>query len=80
MVIRKVHAGHVYLGRTILAALGLRDGDKVEIELRNGEVVLRPVRGSDDSARKLIKLLEESSAEGGREDFFEEYEYEDVGG
>jgi len=31
---RRVHAGRVYLGKEILDALGLRDRDEVELEVR----------------------------------------------
>ena len=80
VVRRRVHAGHVYLGREVLDALGIRDGDEVELEVRGGEVVVRPVRGVDRDTLDLLRLLREVKSGGGREDYFEEYDYGDVGG
>ncbi len=77
---RKVHAGHVYLGKKVLEALGVKDGDEVEIEVRDNEVVIRPVKVIDRNTLDLLKLLREVKAGGSREDYFEEYDYEDVGG
>ncbi len=81
MVIRrKVHAGHVYLGKEVLEALGIKDGDEVELEVRDGEAVIRPVKTIDKDTLDLVKLLREVKASGDREDYFKEYNYEDVGG
>ncbi len=77
---RRIHAGHVYLGKEVLDTLGIKDGDEVELEIREGEVVMRPVRAIDKDTLELIRLLREVKAGGDREDYFEEYNYEDVGG
>jgi len=77
---RRVHAGQVYLGKEVLSTLGIKDGDEVELEVRGGEVVLRPVKAVDSATMDLIEMLKNPRAEGGREDYFEEYDYEDVGG
>jgi len=77
---RRVHAGQVYLGKEILNALGIKDGDEVELEVKGGEVILRPVGTLDKDTLELIRLLRETKASGNREDYFEEYDYEDSGG
>lgn len=77
---RRIHAGHVYLGKEVLDTFGIKDGDEVELEIREGEVVMRPVRAIDKDTLELIRLLREVKAGGDREDYFEEYNYEDVGG
>ena len=77
---RRVHAGQVYLGKEILDALGLREGDEVELEVKGDEVVVRPVKTVDKDTLELVRLLREAKIGGGREDYFEEYDYEDVGG
>ncbi len=77
---RRIHSGQVYLGREILGALGLKDGDEVELEVRGGEVVIKPVRIVDKDTLDLVRLIKETRASGGREDYFEEYDYEDIGG
>jgi len=77
---RRVHAGQVYLGREVLGALGIRDGDEVELEIKDGEAVIRPVKAIDKDTLDLIRLLGEVKASGGREDYFEEYDYEDISG
>jgi len=76
---RRIHAGHVYLGKSILRALDIRDGDEVEIEVRGREIIIRPVKTIDKYTLNLIKILEESKSYGGREDYFKEYDYEDTG-
>lgn len=76
---RRIHAGQVYLGKEVLNALGLKDGDEVELEVRTGEAVIKPVKTVDNDTLNLIKLLREAKAGGGREDYFEEYEYGDIG-
>ena len=63
-----------------MSALGIKDGDEVELEVRRGEVVIRPVKSIDKSTLELLKILRESRAHGGYEDYFEEYNYEDTGG
>jgi len=78
--IRKIHAGQVYLGKEVLKALGIRDGDEVEIEIKEGEIVLRPIRAIDKDTLDLIKMLKETKASGDYTDYFEEYDYEDIGG
>ena len=80
MPIRKIHAGQVYLGKEVLKALGIRDGDEVEIEIKEGEIVLRPIRAIDEDTLDLIKMLKETKASGDYTDYFEEYDYEDIGG
>ncbi len=77
---RKIHAGQVCLGKEILNALGIKDGDEVELEIKKGEAVIRPAKTIDKDTLELIKILRESRASGGHEDYFEEYDYEDVGG
>jgi len=77
---RKIHAGQVYLGREILNALGIKDGDEVELEVKEGKVVIRPVKDIDENTLDLIRLLREVKTSGSREDYFEEYDYEDIGG
>ncbi len=77
---RRVHAGQVYLGKEVLDMLGIKDGDEVELEVREGEAVIRPVKAIDKDTLDLIKLLREVRASGSREDYFEEYDYEDVSG
>jgi len=77
---RRVHVGQVYLGREVLGALGIRDGDEVELEIKDGEAVIRPVKAIDKDTLDLIRLLGEVKASGGREDYFEEYDYEDISG
>ena len=77
---RKIHAGQVYLGKEILNALGIKDGDEVELEVREGKVVIRPVKVIDKDTLDLIRLLREVKTSGSREDYFEEYDYEDIGG
>ena len=77
---RRVHAGHVYLGKEVMDALGVKDGIEVEIEVRGGLAVIKPVRKLDEDTLDLLKLLEEAEASGNREDYFGEYGYEDVGG
>lgn len=75
---RRVHAGQVYLGEEVLSVLGIKDGDEVELEVRDGEVVLRPVRAVDSATIELIDMLKNPRVEGGHEDYSEEYDYEDV--
>jgi len=70
--IRRIHAGQVYLGRDALEALGIKDGDEVEIEVRENEIVLRPVKTVDKDTLELIKMLKETKAQGDRVDYFEE--------
>ena len=77
---RRVHSGHVYLGKEVLKSLGVKDGDEVELEIGEEMIVLRPVKAVDESTLDLLRLLKEAEAGGGREDYFEEYDYEDVGG
>ncbi|MCD6085103.1 MAG: AbrB/MazE/SpoVT family DNA-binding domain-containing protein [Desulfurococcales archaeon] len=77
---RRVHVGQVYLGREVLGALGIRDGDEVELEIRGSEAVIRSVKAIDKDTLDLIRLLGEVKASGGREDYFEEYDYEDISG
>ncbi|OYT40608.1 MAG: hypothetical protein B6U89_01640 [Desulfurococcales archaeon ex4484_58] len=79
---RKIHAGHIYLGKEVLDALGIKDGDEVELEIRDGEAVIKPIKVIDRDTLDLIRLLKEVEvkASGGREDYFEEYDYEDIGG
>ncbi len=77
---RRVHAGHVYLGKEILDVLGIKDGDEVELEVREGEAIIRPVKVVDKDTVDLIRLLREVRASGGREDYFEEYDYENISG
>lgn len=77
---RRIHAGQVYLGKEIINALGIKDGDEVELEVRGGEVIIRPAKAIDKKTLELMKLLREARADGSREDYFEEYDYEDVGG
>ena len=75
-----MHAGQVYLGKEVINALGIKDGDEVELEVRGGEVVIKPVKALDKKTLELMRMLKEARAGGGREDYFEEYDYEDVGG
>ena len=77
---RRVHAGHAYLGKEILKALGIKDGDEIELEVRNGEAIIRPVKVIDRDTLNLLRLLKEVRASGGHEDYFEEYDYEDISG
>jgi len=76
---RRIHAGQVYLGKEVLQTLGVRDGDEVELEIRGGELVIRPVRELDENTLDLLKILREIKAGGGHEDYFEEYDYDDIG-
>ena len=80
MPIRRIHAGQVYLGKDVLEALGIRDGDLVSIEVSGNEIVLRPVKTVNKDTLELIKMLKETRAHGDRVDYFEEYKYEDIGG
>ena len=80
LVRRRVRAGHVYLGREVMEALGVKDGDVVEIGVRDDEAVIRPVRTVDGETLDLVRLLGEAKAGGGREDYFEEYDYGDMDG
>jgi len=77
---RRIHAGQVYLGKEIINALGIKDGDEVELEVRGSEVIIRPAKAIDKKTLELMRLLKEARAGGSREDYFEEYDYEDVGG
>lgn len=77
---RKVHAGHVYLGKEILDVLGIKDGDEVELEVRENEAVIRPIKVIDKDTLDLIRLLREVKANGSHKDYFEEYDYEDISG
>ena len=78
---RRIHAGQVYLGKEVLDASGIKNGDEVEIEVKEGEVIIRPTKVTvDKDTSDLIKLLSESREVGSREDYFEEYDYDDVGG
>jgi len=77
---RKVHAGHVYLGKEILEVLGIKDGDEVELEVRENEAVIRPIKVIDKDTLDLIRLLREVKASGSHKDYFEEYDYEDISG
>ena len=72
---RRVHAGHVYLGKEVLDMLGIKDGDEVELEVKEGEAVIRPVKAIDRDTLDLIRLLREVRAGGSREDYFEVYYY-----
>ncbi len=54
---RRVHAGHVYLGKEILDTLGIKDGDEVELEVKEGEVIVGPVKVIDNDTLELIRLL-----------------------
>ena len=76
---RRIHAGQVYLGKELLQTLGVRDGDEVELEIRGGELIIRPVRELDENTLDLLKILREVRAGGGHKDFFEEYSYDDIG-
>ncbi len=80
LVKRRVHAGQVYLGKEVLEALGIKDGDEVEIEVRGDSIVIRLVKTVDRDTLDLIKMLKEVKALGDREDYFEEYDYGDIGG
>ena len=77
---RRIHAGQVYLGREVLRTLGLRDGDEVVIEVREGEAVIKPLKTVDEDTRSLLEILGKPEARGGYEDYFEEYSYDDIGG
>lgn len=70
----------IYLGREVMDALGISDGDEVELEVRGGEAVVRPVRAIDKDTLDLIRLLREVKAGGSHKDYFEEYDYEDISG
>lgn len=70
----------MYLGKEVLDALRIRDGDEVELEVRDGGVVIRPVKGVDKDTLDLVRLLREVKAGGSREDYFREYDYEDISG
>lgn len=70
----------MYLGKEVLDALRIRDGDEVELEVRDGEVVIRPVKEVDKDTLDLVRLLREVKAGGSREDYFREYDYEDISG
>ena len=52
----------------------------MELEVRDGEVVIRPVKGVDKDTLDLVRLLREVKAGGSREDYFREYNYEDISG
>jgi len=80
LIRKRIHAGHVYLGREVMKVLGVKDGDEVELEVRGNEVIVRPVKTIDKNTLDLIRMLKEVKAYGGYEDYFEEYNYEDVGG
>lgn len=54
---RRIHAGHVYLGKEVLDTLGIKDGDEVELEIREGEVVIRPVRAIDKRYSGIDKVV-----------------------
>ncbi len=58
MVIRRrIHAGQVYLGKEIMELLGVKDGDEVELEVRNGEVIIRSVKEIDENTMNLLMML-----------------------
>ncbi len=80
LIKRRINAGHVYLGRSVLEAPRIRDGDEVYIEVRGDVVIIKPVGGVDKDTLELIKMLEETRAYGGHVDYFEEYDYGDLGG
>ena len=80
LVRRRVHAGHVYLGKEVMEALGVKDGNVVELEVRDGEAVIRPVKAVDEETLDLVRMLGEVKSGGSRKDYFEEYDYGDVGG
>jgi len=77
---RKVHVRHEYLGKKVLDTPRIKDGDEVELEVRDGEVIIRPVKGVDKDTLDLVRLLREVKAGGSREDYFREYDYEDISG
>ena len=77
---RRVRSRRIYLGREVMDALGISDGDEVELEVRGGEAVVRPVRAIDKDTLDLIRLLREVKAGGSHKDYFEEYDYEDISG
>ncbi len=77
---RRIHSGQVYLGREIMSALGIKDGDEVELEVKGGEAIIRPVKSVDKSTLELLSILKKAKAVGGYEDYFEEYDYQDIGG
>ncbi len=63
-----------------MKVLGVKDGDIVEVEVKEGEAVIRPVKSTDKSTLEILKILKETKAYGGYEDYFEEYNYEDIEG
>ena len=75
---RRIHAGRLYLGKEVMEALRVKDGDVVQLEVREGVAVIRPVREVDRETPDPVRLLGEVRASGGREDYFEEYDYEDL--
>jgi len=76
---RRIHSGQVYLGKELMEALGIKDGDEVELEARGKEIIIRPVKEMDKDTLDLIRMLKETKAIGGHEDYFKEYDYEDIG-
>jgi len=77
---RRIHSGQVYLGREVMSLLGVKDGDEVELEVRDGVAIIKPVKSVDESTLELLKILKEPRAAGSYEDFFEEYSYDDIEG
>ena len=69
LVRRRIHSGQVYLGREVMKVLGVKDGDIVEVEVREGEAVIRSVKSTDKSTLEMLKILKETKAYGGYEDF-----------
>ena len=80
MPIRKIHAGQVYLGKEILKSLGIEDGDEVEVEVKGNVILIKPIKTMDKDTLELLKLLREVKGKGGREDYFEEYDCDNLGG
>ena|GEM_PF-1582895 len=79
IVKRRIHAGQVYLGKQIMESLNMKDGDEVIVEARNGVVIIRPVRSIDEHTKKLLLMLEKTELMGSSDDYFQEYDYEDIG-
>ncbi len=52
-----------------MKVLGVKNGDIVEVEVREGEAVIRPVKSTDKSTLEILKILKETKAYGGYEDF-----------
>ena len=56
--------GHITIPKTVLARLGLKPGDKIDVSINaRGELVIRRASGSGDTLRGIFKRPERSDSD-----------------